>query len=567
MDLIERACAGLAGRIRRSAANVAASVGCAFLAAAFASFLSLLAFSPRVSASAADNTVTAAIGSPVTTLDPYASVDAMTRNVVKSIFEGLVVFNEKLEVVPQLAQSWRISEDGLTYEFKLCEGVRFHDGTLLTAEAVKANFERMLEPNNALKRRTVFDFIERVETDNDPYVVRFVLKAPTSSFLARLATGTAGIICPSALKKWSRSRPESLACGTGPYRLKRFIPGERLDVVRNPDYRVAGEPKLDGITWLVVPENHTRATMLRTGEADFIFPVPFEEKRMLMKSDALRIENRPAVQTRFLTMNMLAAPLNDIRVREAIAYAINKRALARVAYGGDARPAEGVLPAPIAGALTLGPWPYDPERAKVLLKSAGFGPGGKTLHLPLWSAYPDATSRRVLQFLQQQLRAVGIDTSIRLLETGERTALVTGNKTPETAPNRLYYTGWSNSASEPDWGLRPIFDSRKTPPVLQNTAYYSNPKVDALLDEALAETDEEKRLRLYGEVQRLIWADVPVVMLVFENATAGSQKALLNFHVHSNSDLDFSRAVWASRENQAGKSESDAEKATAPAVP
>ena len=216
MDLIERACAGLAGRIRRSAANVAASVGCAFLAAAFASFLSLLAFSPRVSASAADNTVTAAIGSPVTTLDPYASVDAMTRNVVKSIFEGLVVFNEKLEVVPQLAQSWRISEDGLTYEFKLCEGVRFHDGTLLTAEAVKANFERMLEPNNALKRRTVFDFIERVETDNDPYVVRFVLKAPTSSFLARLATGTAGIICPSALKKWSRSRPESLACGTGP---------------------------------------------------------------------------------------------------------------------------------------------------------------------------------------------------------------------------------------------------------------------------------------------------------------------------------------------------------------
>ena len=496
-------------------------------------------------ASPADNTVTAAIGSAVTTLDPYDSVDAMTRNVAKSIFESLVVFDEHLDIRPQLAESWRISEDGLVYEFRLREGVRLHDGTLLTAEAVKRNFERMLDPKNALKRRAVFDFIDQVEAgEADPLLVRFRLKAPTSSFLAKLATGTAGIICPSALEHWSRAKPEALACGTGPYRLKRFIPGERLDVVRNVGYRVPGEPRLEGITWLVVPENHTRATMLRTGEADFIFPVPFEEKRMLEGSDALRIETLPGVQTRFLSMNVRKGPLTDIRVRSAIAYAINKTALARVAFGGEARPADGVLPAPIADALKLGPWPYDPERAKALLKEAGFGPGESRLTLPLWSAYPDATSRRVLQFLQQQLRAVGIDTSIRLLESGERSALVTGNKNPAEAPNRLYYTGWSNSASEPDWGLRPIFDSRKMPPVLQNTAYYANPKVDALLDEALAEADEAKRSALYEAAQRLIWADVPVVMLVFENASAGSRKGLAGFRVYSNADLDFSRAHW-----------------------
>ena len=504
--------------------------------------------SPALEAHPQDNSVVAAIGSAVTTLDPADSVDAMTRNVGKSIFESLVVFDESLDARPQLAESWVISEDGRTYEFRLRAGVRFHDGSILDARAVKLSFERLLDKKNALKRREVFSFIERVETTDDPLRVRFVLKSPTSSFLAKLATGSAAIICPSAIEQWDKSRPETLACGTGPFRFKRFVPGEVFEVVRNTDYRIKELPKLDRITWLVVPENHTRATMLRTGEADFVFPVPFEEKRMLLKSPSVRLEAVPGVQARFLTMNMLAPPLDDLRVRQAIAYAIDKAALARVAFGGDARAAEGVLPEAIPGALRLGPWPFDRERAKALLREAGYaaakGEQGKRLTLPLWSAYPDATSSRVLQFLQQQLRAVGIDTKLRLLESGERSALVTGNKVAARAPNRLYYTGWSNSASEPDWGLRPIFDSRKCPPVLQNTAYYSNPEVDRLLDEALAETDEAKRSTLYDTLQRTIWSDVPAVFLVYENAASGRRTGLEAFDVYANADFDFVRAYW-----------------------
>ena len=315
------------------------------------------------SAPVAAKTITVAVATSFTTLDPYDATDALSRNVAKSFYEGLFAFNDKLEPKPQLAESYEVSADGREYVFKLREGVKFHDGTEFTADAVKINFERVLDAKNALSRRTFFNFIDRIEV-LDKYRVKFILKNPMSAFIARLANGTGQMICPSAIEKYGSEGLAFHACGTGPYIFKDFNPSERLVVEKNPNYRVAGLPKLDGIRWIPVPENSTRAQMVLTGEADYVHAMPPELMKRVESSDVAEVLNKPSIQQRYLTMNTLAKPFDDIRVRQAVAYAINKEAFCKVVYGGYSRPATGVQPPEVPGGVKLGPWPYDPKKAR-----------------------------------------------------------------------------------------------------------------------------------------------------------------------------------------------------------
>lgn len=510
---------------------------------AAAAFAALLAGIGLLSGSAAleARTITVAVATSFTTLDPYDATDALSRNVAKSFYEGLFAFNDKLEPKPQLAESYEVSDDGLTYVFKLREGVKFHDGTEFTSEAVKINFERVLDPKNALSRRTFFNFIDHVEA-LDKYHVKFVLKTPMSAFIARLANGTGQMICPSAIKQHGSDGLAFHACGTGPYILKDFNPSERLVVEKNPNYRVAGLPKLDGIRWIPVPENSTRAQMVLTGEADYVHAMPPELMKRVEESDIADALNKPSIQQRYLTMNTLQKPFDDIRVRQAIAYAINKDAFCKVVYGGYSRPATGVQPPEVPGGLKLGPWPYDPKKARELLKEAGYPNGFRT---QLWGAFNTSTNAKAVQFLQQQLRQVGIQAETRLLESGQRVSMVDSHSDPKTAPVRLYLIGWSNSTAEPDWGIRPLFDSREAPPQLGNYSYYSNKAMDAALDRGMAETDEARRNAAYGEAQKMIWNDVPAVFLTYENNLAAVNKHLKNFRPLLDSTFEFYEAYWA----------------------
>ena len=323
--------------------------------------------------------------------------------------------------------------------------------------------------------------------------------------------------------------------------MKDYNPSERLVVVKNPNYRVAGLPKLDSITWVPVMENATRAAMLRTGEADFIHPMPVEQVKELKDDPSLNIHIVPSIMMRYLSINCMQKPFDDVRVRQAVSYAINREALCKVAYNGFAQPATGVIPPQIPGAASFGVPAYNPEKARELLKEAGYPNGFSTR---LWSGYNNSTANKVIQFIQQQLNQVGIKTETRILEAGQRVTLVEANKEPKNAPNRLYYIGWSNSTVEADWGMRPIFDSREMPPKLSNEGYYSNPKVDELFDKAIAEVDEKKRNELYREVQMILWKEVPVAFLVYEDNTAASNKHLKNFNPLPDTGFEFYSAEW-----------------------
>lgn len=513
----------------------------------FKAALSLTAFSAAMliaSAPAEAREITAAVATGFTTLDPWDAVDNLSRAVSRSFYESLYTFDKDLKPVPQLAESYEVSKDGLTYTFRLRQGVKFHDGTEFTADAVKMNFDRLLNPDNHLSRYQVYKFIDKVEVV-DPYTVRFTLKGPLATFPRRLAMSSTQMMCPSLIKDAKGVEGKKItafnACGTGPYKLEFFNPSEKLVVKKNPDYRLKGLPKLDGITWLPVIENSTRAAMFHTGEAQYAFPMPNEQIASFKNDPKFRIETVPSIMQRYLSINTTVKPFSDVRVRQAINYAINKQALAKVAFAGYAVPTETLYPKEIPGAVKLGPWPYDPKKARELLKEAGYPDGFTT---DLWSAYANTTSSKVIQFIQQQLAQVGIKTRTRMLEPGVRASVVYGVKNPAESGLRLYYVGWADASMDPDWVLRPLLDSRQAPPKFMNTSYYSNPKLDELLDKAVATPDDAARAKLYEEAQKMVWNDAPWAYLVYEVGTAGADARLVNFTLRPDTGIDFINAEW-----------------------
>ena len=246
-------------------------------------------------------------------------------------------------------------------------------------------------------------------------------------------------------------------------------------------YWKKGFPKVDTVQWKPVLENNTRAAMMQTGEADFAFPIPYEQAELLKKSDKLEVVASPSIITRFLAFNMLQKPYDNQKVREAIGYAINKEALAKVAFGGYAIPAQGVMPQGVKYAEKMAPVPYDVKKAKELLAEAGYPNGFESV---LWSAYNNTTSQKTIQFVQQQLAQVGIKLQVQALEVGQRTEQVDAWPDPKTAKVRLYYTGWSSSTGEADWGLRPLFASESWAPKLNNMSFYKSEVVDNALAKA-----------------------------------------------------------------------------------
>jgi glutathione transport system substrate-binding protein len=186
--------------------------------------------------------------------------------------------------------------------------------------------------------------------------------------------------------------------------------------------------------------------------------------------------------------------------------------------------------------VKLGPWPYDPAKARQLLKEAGYPNGFET---QLWSAYNHTTAQKVIQFLQQQLAQVGIKASLLAMETGQRVEKVEGAQDPATAPVRLYYVGWSASTGESDWALRPLLAGESMPPKLFNTAYYKNPAVDEDIQKALKTTDAKEKTALYTDAQKRIWADAPWAFLVTEQLLSANSKKLSGFYVMPDASFDF----------------------------
>ncbi|MCY9846615.1 glutathione ABC transporter substrate-binding protein GsiB [Pectobacterium jejuense] len=480
-----------------------------------------------------------AVGSTFTSLDPYDANDSLSQTVAKSFYQGLFGFDKDMKLVNVLADSYDVSPDGLTYTVKLHPGVKFHDGTAFNAAAVKVNLDRASNPDSRLKRYNLFKMIDKTEAVDD-LTVKITLKTPFSAFVNNLAHPAAVMISPAALKQYGKDigfHP----VGTGPYRFVTWNQTDFVKVEKFNGYWKAGLPKLDSITWRPVVDNNTRAALLQTGEAQFAYPIPFEQAKVLEKNDKLALVASPSILHRYISMNVTQKPFDNPKVREALNYAINKEALIKVAFSGYATPAEGPLPSSIDYSVKYHPWPYDPAKARELLKEAGYPDGFTTT---LWSSHNHSTAQKVLQFTQQQLAQVGVKVQVTAMDAGQRAAEVEGKGVKETGV-RLFYTGWSASTGEADWALSPLFATASWPPAQFNTAFYSNPQVDADLANALKTTDRAEKQKLYKDAQDKIWADAPWIFLATERLVSANSKKLTGFYVMPDTLFSFEDADLA----------------------
>ncbi len=484
----------------------------------------------------AGGNIVVAVASNFTTLDPYDANDSLSQSVAKSFYQGLFGFDKDLKIKNVLAEGYQVSPDGLTYTIKLHQGITFQDGTPFDANAVKINLDRASNPDNHLKRYNLFTSIDHTVV-KDPSTVAVVLKQPFSAFINTLAHPAAVMISPTALKKYGKEigfHP----VGTGPYQFVSWNQTDFMRVKKWPGYWHKGYPKLDSITWRPVVDNNTRAAMLQTGEATFAFPIPFEQTSRLEGNSSLKVESWPSNMQRYISLNVTQKPFDNPKVREALNYAINREALVKVAFAGFAVPAKGIVPPSIAFAESYPAPRYNPEKARQLLKEAGYPDGFTTT---LWSSHNHSTAQKVLQFTQQQLAQVGIKAQVTAMDAGQRAAEVEGKGQKESGV-RMFYTGWTASTGEANWALTPLFATASWPPAIFNTAFYSNPAVDKDLADALKTTDNARKTALYKDAQDKIWHDQPWIPLLTEKLVSARNAKLSGFYVMPDTLFDFEQA-------------------------
>jgi len=479
--------------------------------------------------------VTFAVASTFTTTDPYDANDTLSQAMAKSFYEGLFGFDKDMKLIPVLAESQEASKDGLVYTIKLKKGIKFHDGTDFKADAVKANFDRVTNPDNKLKRYGLYSNIAKTDVVDDT-TARITLKTPFSAFINQLAHPSGVMISPAALKKYGNKDIAFNPVGTGPFKFVEWKATDYLKVAKFDGYWKKGYPKIDTLTWKPVVDNNTRAAVMQTGEAHFTYPVPPEMAETLKAKPELNVVAAPSIIQRYLSMNTQQKPFDNPKVRQAINYAINKDAVAKVAFGGYATPADGIVPEGVEYSVKIGVWPYDVAKAKQLLAEAGY-PNG--FEAELWSAYNHTIAQKVTQVLQQQLQQVGIKTRITLLEAGQRVEKVESWQDPATAPVRMYYVGWSSSTGEADWALRPLLASESWPPKLFNTAYFKSDRVDSDIKQALLTTDKAEKARLYKDAQETIYKDAPWAPLVTEKLLSANNRKLSGVYTMPDGSFDF----------------------------
>jgi peptide/nickel transport system substrate-binding protein len=470
-------------------------------------FLLLALFLPLLSCSQPPDpsTLVMIIESSPTNLDPRVGIDAQSERIGELLFDALLTRDEHLNVQPGLAERWEIP-DPLTYVFHLHQGVAFHDGRPLTSRDVKWTFDSLLEGKIRSTKSAAYRFVDHVEAPDDNTVV-FHLKEPNSTLLWNLSEGASGIVPYGSLDEITRN-----PMGSGPFKFVSAEQDKELIVERNDNYW-GTKPRLARIRFTVVPDATTRALELRKGSADAAINALTSDTIVALERETnLQIERAPGTVLSYLAFNLRDPMLQDVRVRQAIAFAIDRGPLLQYIWRGFAQPALSVLP-PQSWAYdaNVAAYPHDPERARQLLDSAGYGVhDGVRFHLTMKTSTEEST-RLLAAVLQQQLREVGIALDIRTFEFATFFADVT------SGAFQLYSLRWIGGNEDPDI-FEYSFHSNRFPPKGANRGFYSNSRIDRLIDEARRATDQDVRKRLYAEVQETLAKDEPYINLwYFDN--------------------------------------------------
>lgn len=456
------------------------------------------------------------LASEPVTLDPASFSDVYSINVGVNLFDGLVEFDENLNVVPAIARRWIISRDHRTYTFHLRKGVKFHNGREVTTEDFVYSFQRILDPETKSPAAPLFYYIKGAKAfreginktvdgliTRDSHTLIIELQEPFAPFLSILATANAKVVPKETMGPDFGKHP----VGTGPFRFQSWVEGHAIILTANAGY--FGDRPLVDLVRFRIYSNDQWEIIFSDFEKGFLDQAIVPKKRydqvikdpLYLKKN--RLISKPGLNIVYLGMNGTIPPFNDVRIRKAVSHAVDTQAIVKQITGRGSVPAKGVLPPGIAGFdPNFKGYSYDPDKARRLLAEAGHPDGRGIPPIELWTVSKSQRVKNEILAYRKYLAEIGIQVIPKVAKNWrEFVGLINAKKVP------MFYAAWYADYPDPDNFLYVLFHS-KSP---TNRMGYHNPMVDDLLERARHETDYMKRVEMYREIERLVMQDAPII--------------------------------------------------------
>ena len=472
------------------------------------------------------------MGAEAVTLDPHLANDVPSGNVASNIYDKLVNFDGEMNIEENLAKKWEQVDD-LTLGFKLERG-NLPCGEPFNAEAVKANIDRVTDPDIASPRGYLFDNISDVHIV-DEYTVEIKTEEPFAPLIYSFAHNGGSMISPKAIEEdyeamEAGEKPGSVInnqpVGSGYFEFESWNVGQEIKLLNNEEYW--GEPaKLDSVTFKTVPEDGTRLADLETGSAHVSDPFSPSDVERVKATDGLDVIESNSMGIEYIGFNTKKAPFDDKRVRQAVSMAINNEAVIENLLNGYGTPAIGPMSPQIIGFDdSVEPLGYDIEKAKELLAEAGYPNGFET------SIWTNDKRERVdlVTYVQEELKQLGIDVKTETMEWGsylDRT---------NSGDHDMFVLGWSASTGDADYALSPLFHSMNHG-AAGNKSFFDNEEVDQLIEDAQHEMDEEKRMAMYKEVQDILIEEAPLIYTHHKQEVNAISDNVKNLWRHQSGDF------------------------------
>jgi oligopeptide transport system substrate-binding protein len=458
------------------------------------------------------------LGNDPASLDPAQATDYYATTIANQIFDSLVEFDARLNVVPGLAQSWSSSRDGIAWTFNLRKAVQFHNGREMTADDVVYSLSRLLDPSVRSPWGRLLDKVEGASAFQegsarevegiravDRYTVQITLSDPFTPFISILGLPHTSVVPKEDVERLDADFATS-PMGTGPFRFVRWERDREITLEANKHYFL-GRPALDRVRFLIFPGNSV-GNMIRAFEQGELeeSPIPPERRKEMLNSNTYKVIRKPVLSILLFGFNLERPPFNAREVRQAFNYAVDKIRMNQEIQANRYVVARGILPPGMPGYNPeVQGYSYDPDKAKELLARAGH-PGGTGLTpVTVSSTLKSTEIRQECEAVRQYLKNIGVEA-----ELGEFEAWPAFQRALEQGETQLFRYAWYADYPDPDNFLYPLFHSQSA----TNYFRYRNPIVDGLLDEARRETDELRRVKLYREAEQLILNDAPGVMVL-----------------------------------------------------
>ncbi|MDO5424991.1 MAG: ABC transporter substrate-binding protein [Eubacteriales bacterium] len=458
------------------------------------------------------DTLTWGQGADVTSMDPHQGKETPAVEVTDQIFDTLTVVDaETGELQPQIAESWEQTSD-TCYQFKIRQGIKFHDGSDLTAEDVKFSLERA---KNSAAVSYVADFIDNVEIVDD-YTVNVNLVAPYAPALRNLSVPFTAIV-PKAVVEADEEAFKLHPIGCGPYKFVEWKQGDSVKLEAFDDY-FGGTPATKNLVMKVIPEAAQRTIALETGEIDLAYDILPNDISKIEENADLTLYDAPSLTCYYISMNMNKEPFNDERVRTAINLAIDRQLLIDTIACGAGQAADAIIAPAVYGYYSPGEYEYNPEKARELLAEAGYENGFST---SIW-VNDNQTRIEACQAIQAMLMDIGIDCSVEVMEFGSFIQATSNGE------HDMGYFGWVTSTTDADYTYYSLEHSSQQG-AAGNRTFLADDEVDALIEEARTSTDEEVRLNAYEELAKKLFEINNNAPIYYSNITAGSSNKVENF--------------------------------------